>query len=206
MVEPKLMGALSYRASLARKGTTSSQFPTIKHTPDPDEYFEKGQVCGGVPLIILAGDFMQLAPLGSPWLPEKDKKIRERRLKLAKEDGLSTRSSLLVPVEDAAGCAEHKNGLRLFHNAVTDVHILTQTFRFRDAITNEPCPVLPRLLAYMRVPDGEPLPSDLWEELQKCVVESKDDPRLQLPRIKEAYQAAVLSLISMHVNAFHLLI
>ena len=46
-------------------------------------------------------------------------------------------------------------GQDMFRCAVTDVHNLRKTYRFKDE-------VLPRFLAYMRTPNGQPVPDDLW--------------------------------------------
>ena len=53
MVSPRLLAALSYRVCAAREGTCGA---------DKDLFCQPGYAFGGVPLVILAGDFMQLPP------------------------------------------------------------------------------------------------------------------------------------------------
>ena len=102
-----------------------------------------------------------------------------------------TRPTLLTPESTSFGVHEHKQGLRCFHQCVTVVVFLRRTFRFRDRITGKPCPVLPKLLEYMRAPGGQPMPAHLWQALQKCLVRNQDDPRLLEPRRLAGYTAAV---------------
>ena len=49
MVPPRLLGAASYRMCLGRRG-------------EAEKYMERGHMFGGVPIVILLGDFLQLAP------------------------------------------------------------------------------------------------------------------------------------------------
>jgi hypothetical protein len=149
LVKPMLFAALSCRASLARRET---------HNAKPDLYTEKGHAFGQVPLVILAGDFMQLTPF---------------------EKGFRRVSLLMEP--ERAGRFD-QGGIRLFRQCVTDVFHLTKTFRFRDEVTDEPCPDLPRLLQFMREPKGRDLPAELWEKVQRCQCKGGRDPRLQEER------------------------
>ena len=54
MVAPKMLGALSFRTCVARRQKCGAR---------PDLYTLPGFAFGGIPLVILLGDFMQLAPL-----------------------------------------------------------------------------------------------------------------------------------------------
>lgn len=169
LVTPRLFGAASFRFCLARSKS---------HAVQAALYTEAGHAFGGIPLVILAGDFYQLCPFDN-----------QRRV------------SLIMPGKD--GTPEHRNGVRCFEEIVTDVTILTETFRFRDAVTGEPCPYLdgkrdsdgtvirPGLFSYMRNPRGEPLPRDLWHALQSCQARGKDDPRVSEPRRQAGYEMAM---------------
>ena len=53
LVSPRLFGAASHRVCLARRQTRNAM---------PELYTEEGYAFGGVPIVILAGDFLQLAP------------------------------------------------------------------------------------------------------------------------------------------------
>ena len=53
MVAPKLLGALSYRLCCARKASTGE---------DPNFFCEPGSVFGAIPIVVVAGDFLQLPP------------------------------------------------------------------------------------------------------------------------------------------------
>ena len=58
-----------------------------------------------------------------------------------------------------------KKGYKLFKEAVTDVVVLEKTYRFVDKETKKECEILPRLFAYMRKPEGQSMPDDLWHAL-----------------------------------------
>eukprot|EP00972_Heterocapsa_arctica_P007066 1032636-Heterocapsa_arctica.AAC.1 len=70
---------------------------------------------------------------------------------------------------------------------------LRTTHRFvdRSVEPHKACPVLPRLLAYMRSPAGEPMPEDLWQAVQSWVVKGPRDIRLQCPRQQKGFQMAI---------------
>ena len=102
MVLPRLLGAASFRVCMARRET---------HNCDPSLYAELGHLFGGIPLIILLGDFLQLAPF--------EYKMRK---------------SLLMPVSPK-DVDEHLQGVRLFRDGVTDVIFLRKTFRFVEIAT-----------------------------------------------------------------------
>ena len=125
----------------------------------PDLYVEPGHRFGGVPLVVLSGDFMQLPPF-------------EGRV----------RCSLVKPSHEHAPI-EHLNGMKLFRDGVTDVVILPKTYRFVDRIVvpPRPCTVLPRLFEFMRDPEsaGGHMPNDLWRALQACEVKLNDDQRVR---------------------------
>ena len=101
LVQPTLFGAASYRISLARRESKGCK---------PDLYTEAGHAFGSIPLVVLAGDFMQLSPF------ENNKRV-----------------SLILPAHTKA-FPEHKSGIRCFDQVVTDVTILSETHRFRDSI------------------------------------------------------------------------
>ena len=157
LVPPTLFGAGSYRICLSRRESKGCQ---------PDLYTEAGHAFGSIPLIILAGDFMQLSPF------ENNRRV-----------------SLVLPAH-AKAFPEHKSGIRCFNQIITDVVILEKTHRFRDEITEQPCDDMKSLFKYMRKPKG-PLPADLWRKLNDCVVTSKADPRLQEPRRKNGYEMGI---------------
>jgi hypothetical protein len=184
MVMPMLFGALSYRAAVLRDNSRSSRWPDIVHQTDRLLYSLPGHAFGGIPLVILAGDFMQLTPIGGDGL-KRDARPKVENSKAAKKP------SLLVDPAEATGVEHHLQGLRCFHECVTDVHVLRQTFRFVDQETKQPCPFLPRLLEYMRDPRGRPMPRDLWARLRRCVVTSARDPRLLEERRKQGYSAGI---------------
>ena len=150
MVSPKLLGAASYRMCLARRRS---------HGADPDLYTESGHRFGKVPLVVLAGDFMQLPPFEG-----------------------KVRVSLCMSSPSWAKL-EHLNGLKLFWEGITDVVLLPRTFRFLDRSQDlpVPCPWLPRLFEFMREPETfrRKLPDDLWGEIQRWQVRGAGDPRLQ---------------------------
>lgn len=79
----------------------------------------------------------------------------------------------------------------MFWDTITDVCLFKQTCRFVDQLTKKPCTVLPRLLEFMRAPTADVLPLDLWTELLKCMVKGPRDERLQEPRRKAGFRAAV---------------
>ena len=129
------------------------------HGADPDLYTEHGHRFGKVPLVILAGDFMQLPPFEA-----------------------KARVSLCMSAPAWAGL-EHLNGLKVFWQGITDVVVLPGTFRFVDRTQDPPvpCPWLPRLFEFMREPEkfGRRMPSDLWNVVRSWQVTSASDPRLQ---------------------------
>ena len=57
MWDPRLFGALSYRACLLRQ--------TPEHDTHPELYIEPEHAFGGIPLVVFSGDFLQLAPIGA---------------------------------------------------------------------------------------------------------------------------------------------
>ncbi len=194
MVQPRLFGALSYRAAILRQGMRPARWPETEHRTDPDVYDEPGRAFGGIPLVLLTGDFMQLTPIGGDGSKKDD--TSDKRKKKNDEDQMKSKPSLLWDPAKATGSDENKRGLRCFHQNVTDVFFLKQTFRFVDRETKQACSFLPRLLAFMRAPgidaDGKPrtMPRDLWDRLQRCVVKNASDPRL-LDTRRKRYQAAI---------------
>ena len=165
MVSPRLLGALSYRLCCARRA----------HGVDPLLYHERGHIFGGVPLIVMAGDFMQLPPFEG---------FRRVSLLMTPTDGIGDDGSETVA----------RRGYRLFWEGLTDVVILTKTYRFVDTYVEPPreCPILPRLFEFMRCPAGRELPLDLWQALQEMKVRGYGDSRLLAPRIREGYRMAIV--------------
>jgi hypothetical protein len=159
LVTPRLFGALSYRTCLARRDSLVGI--------QPDLYMEPGHVFGAVPLVILAGDFMQLAPFET-----------KQRVSLLRRG-------------QTFSADEHLNGLACFHSGVTDVFFLRKTFRFRDPQTGVECPYLPGLFEYMRDPRGLEMPDELWSKLQSQVVRGPGDERLEAARGRGAYEMAI---------------
>ena len=160
LVPPRLLGAASYRMCLGRRG-------------EADKYAERGHMFGGVPIVILLGDFLQLAPFEG-----------KRRVSLLKAPIAGTADSR----------AEHMNGLRVFWEGITDVVFLDKTYRFVDRSVNPPreCQVLPRLFEYMRRPGGKRMPADLYAALKAREVKGARDPRLREEKFQGAYTMAVV--------------
>ena len=179
MLSPALFTALSYRLCQARKTTWGV---------DPNLFTEKGSAFGAVPLVILAGDFLQLPAFQN-----------NRRVSLLSDFG----DDNSAPPKDTRARRQGKNGKpiydykremqqgrRCFWEATTDVHLLTQTHRFVDRETKKKCPVLPEILNYMRKPDGELMKDKLWRALQARVVDGPEDPKLKDPRFRDGYEVA----------------
>ena len=155
LVSCRLFGGASYRICLARRETHSCQ---------PSLYMEPGHLFGGIPIVILAGDFLQLCPFDTV--------------------GRATYRASLIESSAIIRNGEHENGKLCFRKAVlnsaySDVCILSQTYRFRDSVTKKPCSYLPRLFEYMRAPGGLPMPDDLWERLKQCVCTGPEDERFK---------------------------
>ena len=160
LMSPDLLGALSFRTSLARQA---------KHNCDPNLYQHPEHMFGKIPIVVYLGDFMQLAPISG-----------------------KQRTSLLKPAGMYAS-DEHRGGQRVFWEGLTHVLMLRKTHRFVDLEQKppEPCKVLPRLLAYMRDPDGQPMPNDLWKEVQQWAAKGSKDPRHHERRIRNGFEMAI---------------
>ena len=160
MVSPRLLGAASYRISEARRAS---------HGVDPLLYCLRGHMFGNIPIVIMLGDFMQLAPFE-----------------------YKGRVSLLMPPRDSSS-TEHLNGLKIFWDGLTDVCFLRKTFRFRDKTVDPPreCKVLPALFQYMRDSGGKPMPEWLWTEVCKWKARGTDDPRCKQGRRRAGYEMAI---------------
>jgi hypothetical protein len=109
MVSPRLLAALSYRLCAARERTCGA---------DKLMFAERGYAFGGVPLVILAGDFMQLPPFEG-----------YNRVSLLKNPGKDDGGDT---VQADAKDFFPKKGYKLFKEAVTDVVVLEKTYRFVD--------------------------------------------------------------------------
>ena len=154
---------------------------------DPNLYDSLGSAFGCIPIVILAGDFMQL-----PAIEGRSRKVSVLDdLKAPDEDpsrGTKSRRSQKEPTPEYE--LELRAGRRIFKHCVTDVHVLHTTFRFRDSFTKIPCPYLPNILAYMRDLRGELMPYELWNALSKRVVTGPDDERLKDPAFVSGYELA----------------
>ena len=163
MMSPMMLAAISYRLCLARASNHAGANPAL--------YSDAAYCFGGIPIVVMLGDFMQLAPLG--------------------EEG--GRMSLLMPPRQNPG-AETLGGLRLFREALTHVMFLRTTHRFVDRSVEppRPCPILPRLLEYMRSPGGKPMPEDLWKAMKGWVVKNPGDERLKKQQERgQGFQMAI---------------
>ena len=160
MISPSLYGAASFRVSCARRRTCNA---------DPNLYTEAGGVFGGIPIVLLLVDFMQL-----PTFEQKRQ-----------------RASLL---KDASGSPESLGGHRAFWHGLSHVVFFHKTHRFVDTTCDPPtpCPILPRLFEYMRSPGGKRMPDDLWQAIQRSRVTDPNDARLRQPRLQAGYEMAIL--------------
>ena len=156
---PDLFGAASFRGCLHRSDG------------DPNLFTKKGYAFGGVRLIVLTGDFLQLTPM-------------------VKIGRAMCRMSLLQAVK-ADLPVQYHDGVRCFKEIITQVVELKETYRFVDEHTKEKCTVLPALFEYMRKPCGKSMPALLWKALTKCVVKDPSDSRLRAPRMKAGYEMAI---------------
>ena len=154
---PDLFYAASYRACVLRTrgDKTRAGMP--------------GYAFGGIPLIVMTGDFFRLSPI-------------------VKIKGLPCHLSLLRAGSGSIS-PEFQLGLRCFKEIVTSVVELKTTYRFRDEVTKETCEVLPKLFDYMRCPKGESMPSFLYDALMSRVV-LVGDVRMQERRMREGYEMA----------------
>ena len=186
MVAPKMLGALSFRTCIARR-----QFPGAR----PDLYTLPGYAFGGIPLVILLGDFMQLAPLDNK---VRKSLMREPQPPKLRQQAHSGRKA--APQLSSEGFEEELNGYSLFWGCLTHVFFLHGTHRFVDQSTKKPCPVFSQssetkktlgLFEYMRDPQGKKIPKFLWASLQKMRCQP-GDPRLREPRQQDAYEMAIV--------------
>ena len=161
MCGPDLFGAASFRICFLRGSV--------------DKYTMKGFAFGGIKLVVLAGDFLQLNPMVT---------LGSRAL---------VRLSLLeVPKRDHP--PHLHEGHRCFNAVITSVLELKRTYRFRDEVSKEECKILPALFNYMRDPQGKSLPDYLWTALNECQVKlgtSTPDPRLSRARTRDGYEMAI---------------
>ena len=170
MLSPALFGALSFRVCQARKETWGVS---------EGLFTEKGSAFGGVPIVILAGDFMQLPAMEG-----------RRRVSLLGPLHQEAERVPAKPTRQPTGRKPPRDyfnellqGRRCFNESVTDVHVLKTSYRFKDKL-------LPRIFDYMRSPRGELMPHDLWEALRSRVVEGPDDARLKDPSFEDGFEVA----------------
>ena len=186
MVAPKMLGALSFRTCVARRQKCGAR---------PDLYTLPGFAFGGIPLVILLGDFMQLAPLDNNVRKSLLKEPQPPKPRQGPRWGQKADAML-----SSEGFEEELNGYSLFWGCLTHVLFLHGTHRFVDQITKKPCPVFSQssatkrtlgLFEYMRDPQGKKMPNFLWSSLQKMRCGPRD-PRLQDPRQQDAYEMAIV--------------
>ena len=164
MIHPQMLGGISYRLCKGRQE---------KFGCDPNLYVDPEHMFGRIPLVIMLGDFMQLAPI--------DERFR--------------RVSLIMEPEDAWP-EDAKAGQRAFHDGTTHVVFLRQTHRFKtwNAATKsyEECPVLPKLLAHMREP-VEPFttPDSVWLPLRRMLRKEGEDDRASSHVFQQGYEMAI---------------
>ena len=157
---PDLFGAASFRAGLLRG--------------EPNKYTMKGSAFGGIHLVLLTGDFLQLNPMVT---------LGRARTRL---------SLLEAPPKHFP--PEFHDGARCFKDILTSVVELKTTHRFKDELSKKDCKILPALFTYMRDPKGKSIPDYLWKELNHCVVktsESERDRRLDRVRTQNGYEMAI---------------
>jgi hypothetical protein len=157
---PDLFGAASFRAGLLRG--------------EPNKYTMKGSAFGGIHLVLLTGDFMQLNPMVT---------LGRARTRLS-----------LLEAPPKRFPPEFHDGARCFKDILTSVLELKTTHRFKDELSKRDCKILPALFTYMRDPKGKCIPDYLWKALNHCVVktsESKRDPRLDRVRTQNGYEMAI---------------
>ena len=142
MVHPQMLGGTSYRLCKLRQNVTGC---------DPNLYQHPDHMFGRIPLVIMLGDFMQLAPIDSGGFS---------RMSLIMEPGLgAVDSSVAYDPAERAWSEDALAGQRVFFEGLTHTHFLTETHRFTswdedkgDYVKDE---ILPVLLEHMRTPAGE---------------------------------------------------
>ena len=171
LVSPQMFAGMSYRLCKARR-TTAGACPSLYSHPD--------HMFGRIPLVVMLGDFMQLAPL---------------------EEGVG-RASLVMP-ERPSWKDEMSVGREMFSEHLTHAVFLRKTMRFCERIEHDDgteelrhCPHLPRLFEIMREPPLDakgsplPLPEDLEKEIKKWQVRS-GDPRLKESKFKGGFEMGI---------------
>jgi ASC-1-like (ASCH) protein len=164
MIHPQMLAGMSYRLCKIRQKVD-------RWKADP-ELYESDHMFGRMPLVIMLGDFMQLAPIDNVW----------------------RRVSLIMPPKDSwpEGIV---NGQRIFANSITHAVFLRETHRFKtwnaELAKYEECPVLPRLLEYMRNPDGRQLPSAVASAFKQWEVKRRNDPRRSRREMLEGYEMGI---------------
>lgn len=152
LISPQMLGGISYCLCKARKGFYG-QHDSMSPL-DPQLYKDPNHSFGRIPLVVMLGDFMQLAPI---------------------EEGKDRISILMEP--KPSWTQESKSGQEMFYQCTTDVVELVQTHRFDkwDAAAGEykTCPILPPLLSYMRDPPKDisgavaDLPADIADAVKR---------------------------------------
>ena len=74
----------------------------------------------------------------------------DRNLGVSLADPIEKYDGHNLPFGNMPKVSEMRAGIRLFNDAVTDVHMLHTTYRFRDSETKEWDLILPEILAYIR--------------------------------------------------------
>ena len=165
MVNPGMFAGLSYRLCLLMR--------SWKKWLEPEMFQDPSHMFGGIPIVVMLGDFMQLAPI----------------------QGYGSRVSLIMEPQ-VSWQEEFRIGVHMFAHCFTHVLFLTKTHRFVDRRFNppKPCDIMPRLLEFMRNPRGrkidEAIP-DVWAAVQQWEPKSKDDDRLKDPWIRGGYEMGI---------------
>ena len=164
MIHPQQLAGASYRLCKVRQ--------KLDRWQSNPELYDSDHMFGRMPLVIMLGDFMQLAPI----------------------DLVRNRVSLIMPPKDSWP-EMIVTGQRIFAEGITHSVFLRETHRFKswNAETQkyEECPILPKLLEYMRNPAGRELPPAVARAFRQWEVKNRSDPRRNRREILEGYEMAI---------------
>ena len=141
MISPAMIAGISYRLCRARRPGR----PWL----DDKLHEREDHMYGGIPIVVLLGDFMQLG---------------------AMERGMGRVSLIMDP--KPSWHDECYVGRRIFWNGLTHVVMLRQTHRFKDE-------KMPRFLSYTRNPSGQAMPDDLKAMLSDWAVNDPYGEKVQ---------------------------
>ena len=165
MIHPQMLAGMSYRLCKVRQ-------KLHKWQSDPERYREPDHMFGRMPLVIMLGDFMQLAPI----------------------DRVYRRVSLIMPPKESWP-EEFINGQRIFAESITHAVFLRETHRFKTWNSRlqayEECPILPKLLEFMRNPEGREVPAEVASAFKQWEVKRLCDPRRSRREMLEGYEMAI---------------